>query len=339
MSSLVKKERDSNMELLRILSMFFVLGLHVNFVAIQGPGTEDVISNGVNAYARLFSEALCIGAVNTFVLISGWFGIKASLKGFFRLVFQCFFIGTLILIGLTIYQHSFEFFSIDSVLLRTDSLWFIYAYIGLFILSPVLNAYLEKANKKELGNVILGFYLLQTTIAWYRGFVGWYSNGYSTLSFIGLYLLAQYIKRYPSFINKLPTGVIFLIAILCVAFNATSAFVFEYLGRADYAGLMFSYLNPLVILSAVSLVLAFSKLKIKSKAINWVASSSLAVYLVHGHPSIFPMYKEMGATLYQNNNGISYWWKILLFLCIVFLFSILLDKIRLFVWNLFQKSK
>lgn len=327
------------MELLRILSMFFVLGLHVNFVAIQGPGTEDVISNGVNAYARLFSEALCIGAVNTFVLISGWFKIKASLKSFFRLIFQCFFIGTVLLICVSICNHNLLSFSIDSILLRSYNLWFIYAYIGLFLLSPILNAYLEKTNKNELRSVLIGFYLLQTYIAWYRGFVEWYSNGYSTLSFIGLYLLAQYIRRYPSFLKSISSKTLFLLFLICITLNTTSTYIFLHMRKDEYTHFMFSYLNPLVILSAVSLLLAFSKLKIKSKAINWVASSSLAVYLVHCHPSIFPMYKEMGATLYQNNNGISYWWKILLFLCIVFLFSILLDKIRLLVWNLFQKSK
>ena len=44
---------------------------------------------------RILVEHWAIIGVNVFVLISGWFGIRTSLKGACKLLFQVFFIGLL----------------------------------------------------------------------------------------------------------------------------------------------------------------------------------------------------------------------------------------------------
>ena len=50
------------------------------------------------------------------------------------------------------------------------------------------------------------------------------------------------------------------------------------------------YSNPLIILSSLLLLLYFSRMTIKSRVLNKVAVSSLAVYLLHCNPSIYPAY-------------------------------------------------
>lgn len=85
------QSRLSNMELLRIVCMFFVLVQHANFLSIGTPVQQDAAAEPVGTFIRFFVEALCIVAVNVFVFISGWFGIRYSHKGVLRLFFQCVF--------------------------------------------------------------------------------------------------------------------------------------------------------------------------------------------------------------------------------------------------------
>lgn len=61
--TVMKKERDSNMELLRIISMVMVVAIHAGFYEISSPWLRWPIV--------LANDA----GVNCFVLISGYFGI------------------------------------------------------------------------------------------------------------------------------------------------------------------------------------------------------------------------------------------------------------------------
>ena len=67
--------RDSQIELLRIISMVMMLILHANFLGIRVPEYVDFLQDSVNAWSRMGIEAFCIVAVDVFVLISGWYGI------------------------------------------------------------------------------------------------------------------------------------------------------------------------------------------------------------------------------------------------------------------------
>ena len=72
------KKRNSTLELLRILSMIGVLGLHYMNRTIGG-GLNTTVTN--NILTSHFIESLCIISVNVFVLISGYFMIKQKTTG------------------------------------------------------------------------------------------------------------------------------------------------------------------------------------------------------------------------------------------------------------------
>ena len=77
--------RDSQIELLRIIAMVMMLILHANFLGARAPEHTDFLVNAPRAWEQMILEALCIVAVDTFVLISGWYGIqfrKRRLAGF-----------------------------------------------------------------------------------------------------------------------------------------------------------------------------------------------------------------------------------------------------------------
>lgn len=96
-------ERKINFEILRVLAMIMVLGLHANFTALKSPSADTILS--IDGILRTYLEAICFVAVNTFVMISGWFGIKPTLKGFFNFIWQVvYLVGILLVVGVIFFN-------------------------------------------------------------------------------------------------------------------------------------------------------------------------------------------------------------------------------------------
>lgn len=109
----------------------------------------------------------------------------------------------------------------------TDLNWFIKAYIVLYILSPILNAYIEKVGEKELRNTIIYFFIFQTIYGCLYS-TYFFSGGYSPLSFIGLYLLARYTKIYKE--NFLTRNIYLYTFFAITIFQAIIAFLQKRIG-------------------------------------------------------------------------------------------------------------
>ena len=84
--------RESNFELLRIVAMLMVVFLHCNYYSLGEITPRLFHAEPCASFMRAFIEQLCVICVNVFILISGWFGIKASFKGAVSLLFQVFFL-------------------------------------------------------------------------------------------------------------------------------------------------------------------------------------------------------------------------------------------------------
>lgn len=333
---MTKSVRDSNMELLRIVAMLLVLIDHSNFLSLGAVSSEEATNDVTSSFCRLLVETLSITCVNTFVLISGWYSIKPKFSRGGEFLFQVFFIMLVALcINIVCLGHSFCINDIKDLLLLNDIMWFPKAYFLLYILAPVLNAYIEKADEKVLRNTILIFYIFQFAYGWLCGGVGWFSGGFSTISFIGLYLLARYCRLYLSqYVNKFSFNTYVSIYILT---GVIVSLVWMLLLKADVKQdnlnrWFLTYNSPHIIIEALLLLLAFNKIKISNSIINWIASSCFAVYIFHCSPGIGTRLFELVKTYYQYDT--------LIFIAytgigiiIVFSFSILIDKIRVFVWN------
>lgn len=188
--------RNSNVELLRIISMFLVLVVHADYFSLGAPTVEDCIGNRMATLFRIGVESASIVCVNVFVLISGWFGIHFKWKSLLGFMFQVFFFGCVI------YGFCVVFLG-TSVCLKgiaecfqiTQWNWFVKAYILLYLISPVLNEFCKNADRKSFITLLCCFFVFQT-IYGCSGAAKFIEAGYSTISFIGLYLLAQFLHRY-----------------------------------------------------------------------------------------------------------------------------------------------
>lgn len=328
-NSITRGPRQTNMEILRMVAMFLVLCVHANFWALGEPTHADLIRNPLNISVRILLESFSIICVNVFILISGWFGIKSSIKGFCNFIFQClyFYIGVNLAIELIQGEAS-----IIVDLKKMLNNWFINSYTALYILAPVLNKYLENTPPKKIAVFLISFFVFQTIFGGI-GTTTYIQSGYSPFSFIGLYILSGYCKRYA---NKDRNWL--LIFFICIFINAL---IFELALIANISlGACFSYINPLVIISALALTISFSKFKIKyNRILNYISASCFAVFLFHCIPAISkPYYKTIINEIFNRYNGIICITAIFLFLIIVFIVAVIIDQGRILLWKYLKKS-
>ena len=196
--------RESNMELLRLLSMLLVLIIHANTAFDPWPiGREDIMSAPVHCFFRFLVESLSVVCVNAFILLSGWFSIKFSFKRLFSFIFQVLFFSlVLALLPSRNGQGAHLFFDIFTL----NQYWFVKAYIILFLLSPVLNLFAEQASRIVFRNVLIAFFVMQTLFSYISNSI-WFDDGFSPIPFIGLYLLSRYIRIHKPSFSSLKKGV------------------------------------------------------------------------------------------------------------------------------------
>ena len=324
------RERDSNIELLRIVTTFFILILHCNgwFLQEWGGVSSWSADRGflVGLTRTIIQSITCIG-VNIFVLISGFYSIKPKIKSLLNLfsILVFFYVGTY-LFGVVISDISFTWkHLIKNVCAFSRQNWFIQCYLFLMLLSPILNAFVDKCTKNSLLLYIVVFQLC----SFYFGNIHestyfYFNNGYSITTFMLLYLIGRYLKRYGNdyfdSVSKKRLIVLYLLSLLpIISILLLSKDSARWLG----------YNSPLLIISAVLFFLLFTKVTIRNRFINTIGISCISVYILHTCAPIIGWFVEYDIYIFNNYPFLLY---LLLMIggCIgVFFIAILLDKIRL----------
>lgn len=278
-------KRESNFELLRIVAIIFITIHHllINGLNICGYNKAFDIS-GDSAIAVLLNS-LCVGGVNTFILISGWFGIKHIVRNVIRLLFDCAVYGLMAcLIYLVCTNDSLNIYEFLNSMKFTSG-WYVPNYIWLLLVSPIIEKSLLNINLKTLRLWILILSICQIYLGYYLKFVD--ANGYSAINFIYLYYIGRYLRLeeqnifYKKWANY--GGLLWLVTGLILGFIYLAA---ANMHHTIESVRFWSYNNPLVLLGSVSVFVFFSIIKIQSNFINYFATSVLGVYLLSSNSLI-----------------------------------------------------
>ena len=323
-------ERQSNFELFRIVATLLILIVHCNgwFLSQWGGVTTWAGGKGAGvglcrAYIQSFS---CIG-VNCFVLLSGYFSIKPRLKSIVNLftTLAFFYVGTYAL-GCLLDKWYFSWNGfLTNVLAFSRENWFIQCYLFLMLLSPILNAFVERVKGKSL-LLYIGFFMLCefyfSCVRPSRYF--YFNNGYSITHFVLIYLIGRYLCLYGVERLKNLRTVWLWVAFLCLT---TLMVVFRSMSLDELRWL--SYSSPLLIVSSAVLLLIFSRIKCQNKVVNYIAKSSLAVYIFHTCGPIINWFAAMDVRIFQSMPYSIYLLQMGCVILGVFLVAIMLDKVRL----------
>lgn len=341
-SAPARAPRSSNIELLRIVAMLFIMFLHLNRENAGLPSITIIEEQPIYAVLWSWLRMINLTGVDVFILISGYFAIRPRVSSVVSLFFQGIFysVGMYAFWVLT-KQTDFSLGELSMHFKPMKVYWFFGSYVWLVLLAPVLNRYVESATKREFGLFLVVYYFFACGMEWWMSASSELQRGYSVLAFIGLYLLARYVRLHGGRWCELAPRYDLLIFLGSTALSALLALVLFWgmgrplVGDDALVDRLVSYTSPLCIVASLSLLLFFSKIKLGHvRWINWLAASSFSVYLLHEEYLTRDHYGALA-----NYIGDHYAKPVSLLLLMalvlgVYLATTLIDQVRKQVWKL-----
>ena len=346
----MKNQRMANIELLRNISMFMVIAIHLFTKTSVLWNMEPKRP----AYAiSWLLYGLCMTGVNCYVIISGYFlsESKFKLEKLLKIYIQVLFYSvTAALIAKFVLGLEMES-SLISVLLPITNreYWFATVYIGLYCLMPFLNFFIKALNRKQFQGLLAVLTVLFCIIPTVFHADSWLEDGgaYGIVWFVFLYFIGAYIKLY----NKDEcrksvwlwyAGVILLIPVSKLAIMLAGSF--QNIVGADKISRIsevFYRFNSIPALCASVLLFAgFLQLKIVRPGlvylINLASGTTFGIYLIHNN-------RNISHYLWERVVRVDYWLverenvlMIVLILCIVFVICGMTEGIRKLLFKMLR---
>ncbi len=357
-------ERQSNFELLRIIAIIMIIIHHIFVHAIkyqlEGPliyGCGQMFNN-FYFYKKLIlaDYAYSFGkiGVDLFILISGYFLCSSKkidlLKISKKLIGQLLFItiGIVIVsyIHVTFINHSF--IGAQSILMFNQEFWFIGYYFIIVLLGKLfINKYINKISKNNYTVLLMILLSLISFSYTLNAFSNIFNSLEKLITGIFLYLLGGYLKEYNPFKNIKSFVFILLIILTFIMMaisykNRTITDINSSLGNECYYQKMnyySEYLLPCLVIS-ISMFELFSRLKIKSnKIINYIASSTLIIYIFHDNEYIRTLFRSINWIKPYHDNIIRFIILIASTVTAVFTAGVLLQMIYDELVKIFKNEK
>lgn len=339
------KERNSNHELMRIISMFFIVIGHVlTHGAVITNCQNEFLTNVINIIVFII-----IVHVNSFILVTGYYQCKKTFKqsAVWKLMNAALFYRILIAGVLSILGYisitKGEWMK-QAFPLNMTMYWFVNAYFILYCISPFLNKLINSLNKKDFKILLLVGFVIMSIIPTITNNGTFNNNGHTVYNFIYLYFIGAYLRNYPLdkeyIFAKLSKNAYRFTLIFIFFFCAFSQYIlFSFVNSLGYMNSVvevittyirnsfinvdlsgYNYSNPLIMIQSIAYFAFFTTLTLKSKFINRVATLVFGVYLIHENTFFRPV-------LYNNilhiNNGPIYSSK--------FIFTIFIASISLYI--------
>lgn len=276
------KQRNSNLELLRIVSMLFVVLSHYSvYEPWQNLQTASIPLSVACSIYRLLGE---IG-VDLFVLITGYFLINRkdnfgnAVKRVAKLWTEVWFYSILTcIIGIIYLKDTSLKEIITSVFpIIFNKYWFVTAYVMLMLLVPFINKVVGSLDKKEYLTLLIFITIFAGVFPIIGNRIFGQETGFSIL--LAVYLFGGYIRKYGLKI-KVPSIYIYVLIIVIYMGMLSSLVILGKLTSFSGHFDRFMYgIFPLI--EAVLIFLLVIELKpFTNKSINVIASSVFSTYLV-----------------------------------------------------------
>ena len=158
MNRTLQDTRNSNLEILRIIAMIFIIAFHLSRHGFDG---IDFVLSNPNSYFLYFLGIFGRIGVDIFVLISAYFMIKSrfTFRKLLLLGGEVYFYSIIFLVIFTLFLTPVMPITImdiiKSILPISHAYWFITDYIALMLISPFLNILLTKLSKQEYLKLLL----------------------------------------------------------------------------------------------------------------------------------------------------------------------------------------
>lgn len=283
---MIKEKRNSSFELLRIICIVLIIAGHYY---THGDYTkENLLPLSFNSVyvqtLQLYARIAC----SVFVLITGYFmSNMVSYHGVYKkiisLVIEMYFYSIISIIIFLLVSHGK--ITINLIIQAAFPFlwgnWFVEYYILLLLCIPFLNSLIENLDKRKFNRLLLLMFICWSIITSLSHKAWQFSN----LDFMFVfYLTGAYIKKYNmSWLSNTK-------CVCCICLNVfglyASMAVFDYIGIKssnyywiEHAGYFKEFDSIFSVPIAICVFIIFSRIKFYNKKINYVARTTLGIYL------------------------------------------------------------
>jgi surface polysaccharide O-acyltransferase-like enzyme len=202
---IVENKRNYGVDLLRIVSMFMIVMLHV----LGAGGVLSHTSFGMqNYFAAWGLENLALCAVNCYALISGYVGIYSTfrLKNIVALWLQVEFYS--LGIALLLYFAFPGVFGVGEIVKSAfpvlfERYWYFTAYFLMFFMTPFMKRFVLETSKQSIMKFFAALFILLSVLPTVVDKDVFYTmNGYSALWLMIMYILGASIRHFGLWQNK-----------------------------------------------------------------------------------------------------------------------------------------
>lgn len=295
MQPIIKKQRNSNLELYRIIVMLLIVAHHSVF---HSGVMEEMAQNPLCAKSIFFYVLGMWGrtGIDCFVLITGYFMCKShiTIQKYLKLLLEVIFYNVVVYsvfvaIGKQPFSVQELFWAIFPF--REITGIFVPCFLLFYLFIPYLSILVSHIDKKlhvRLVMLCLCIYTMTVTLPQFQvamNHVSWYCV---------LFLIASYIRNYgllPSVSTQKWGG----ITLLCMLLSIVSVVCVVYFDmRLGKDTPPYKYVSPsgiCAVLTSVSSFMYFKDLKIKnSRFINMIAASTFGVLLIHDNSAVMRLW-------------------------------------------------
>ena len=320
--------RDSEIELLRIVLMFFIV---IHHLIVHGSHLTAVATLPLNTgtYQKLFYEAFVLFPMDCFVLISGYYGIRLRIKKAFSIWIECFSYSVGITLLFVLLTRDLELTPlIKSFFPITFGIWwFITCYFFLMLLSPGLNFLTQHLEKRMFHYLLCIGLVLNCFSSFVTANVSLGGSGSTLVNFVFIYFVGRYLRIHRASLSfsKLTC---FLSYFLCCLATAAASFVLARYFHGERIWRLYQFNNPLIILEAIAVFYFFKAIRIESRLVNRIGGMVLAVYLIHDHSLVRNWLHDKVLRIDDFSGQSSYIFFLLLFALTIFLCALFIEMIR-----------
>lgn len=320
--------RESSFELMRLIAQLMIVVYHIFLVWFfkERPNPQPIY--------KILWIPLHV-AVPAYVIVSGYFGIKFSVKGLIRIF------ANLLVYGLALYLFQCFLlcnatFSIKQLFFVSNtSFWFIRTYLLLYLISPVINKILREISPSIKFTII-------TILAWMSCWCGFMvfdnslAEGKNLIHFALLYITGNTLYEYKERLNQIATYKVIMAYVIVNVISAGCGYyaIIPPHQNALIFNLFFSYNSVILVFNAILFFMLFMRMKFHNNIINYAANSCLAIYMLH---CFFLTWWIREVALWIQEVTSSCIMHILMVIglaVLVVIFCVIIDKLLTPIWNL-----
>lgn len=340
------KERNYGLDLLRILSMCGIIGLHV----INAGGVLK--SYDFSCIPVEILNILAMASVNIFAMLTGYLYINRKIK--YKSIIELIMITIFWCITISIatrFMFPQIFIGIKMYVMSLfpplfGRYWYLTSYVFLFFCIPYINILLNTLTSKQRKKLLITLFVFLSVITTFlKTDFFKVSDGYSPIWLIFCYCIGAHMCLDRQLdLSKKNLTIMLITLILCLLgiCKFGTILIYRLFDKTIILSFLINYNSPFIVIESILVFLIFRSLKVKNNYFRKIylnlSNSAFEVYIIHSHYLIFDYVITNNFSFLKSYGLFGTVLGILLAIISIYLTCSMLSEIRKVFFKIFKVS-